>query len=234
LTLSARHDFAGVAALASKRRFAFTSCDPVAVSASPKPLEFSTPLNVPQDTLPPNYTLYDDLMILIGGLENATSLIRLQTMEKSKLQRYTDFVAKLNSDLIRILSKPSKKTTPFRRFLIEDSFRIASLIYISAICKNYDDWNIQSDATILKLKKTLLDASQNWAYLIEMLLSLLMSGGKAQSQKTAHYVEQLMKVFVPLDWSKWKKIRDTLLNHFLSADLCLGPLQDLWLCRTAL
>jgi hypothetical protein len=170
-------------------------------------------------------------MILIDNLENATTLIRLKSMEKSKLQQHTDFIAKLNSDLIRILSPPSKKTIPFRRFLIEDSFRITCLIYISAICKSYDDWDMQSNATIEKLRITLLNNSQNWAYTIEMLLRFLISGGKAESQKTVHCVEQLMKLFVPLDWSQWQNIRDVLLDYFLSSDLCLGPLQDLWQCR---
>ena len=181
--------------------------------------------------MPPNYTLYDDLMILIGNLENATTLIREKSMEKSKLEQHTNFVAKLNSDLIRILSPPSGKTTPYRRFLIEDSFRIASLMYISAICRSYDDWESQSNTTIDKLKSSLLDDSQSWANAIEMLLRLLMSGGKAQSRKTIHYVEQLMKLFVPLDWSQWQNIREELLTFFLSSDLCSGPLQDLWCCR---
>lgn len=170
-------------------------------------------------------------MILIGNLENATTLIRLKSMDKTKLQRHTDFVARLNADLIRVLSKPLGTTTPFRRFLIEDSFRLASLMYISAICKSYDDWEIKSNVIIENLKHILLNDSQDWSSIIEMLLRFLMGGGKAQSQKMVHYVEQLMKIFVPLDWNQWKNIRDILLDYFLNSEICSGPLQDLWQCR---
>lgn len=230
-SLLAWHDFAGAAALACHRRFAFTSCDPHGTSSSPKPIEYTAPFNIPRDTLPPNYTLYDDLMILLGNLENATTLIRTKSMDRAKLEQHTAFVAKLNSDLMRILSPPTSQTTPFRRFLIEDSFRIACLIYISAICRGYDGWDLQTNITIDELKGSLLDDSQAWSAPTEMLLRFLLGGGKAQSQRTVHYVEQLMKMFVPLDWKQWKGIKDTLLSFFCSAEMCAGPLQDLWRCR---
>ncbi|PVH77910.1 hypothetical protein DL98DRAFT_573470 [Cadophora sp. DSE1049] len=230
-SLLAWHDFAGAAALACHRRFAFTSCDPHGASSSLKPIEYTAPFNIPRDTLPPNYTLYDDLMILLGNLENATTLIRTKSMDRARLEQHTSFVAKLNSDLIRILSLPTSQTTPFRRFLIEDSFRIACLIYISAICRGYDDWEFQTNITIDELKATLLDDSEAWSVPTEMLLRFLLGGGKAQSQRTVHYVEQLMKMFISLDWNQWKCVKDTLLSYFLSAEMCAGPLQDLWRCR---
>ncbi|KAH9215869.1 fungal-specific transcription factor domain-containing protein [Leptodontidium sp. 2 PMI_412] len=230
-SLLAWHDFAGAAALACHRRFAFTSCDPHGTSSSLKPVEYTAPFNIPRDTLPPNYTLYDDLMILLENLENATTLIRAKSMDKSKLEQHTNFVAKLNSDLIRILSPPTSKTTPFRRFLIEDSFRLACLIYISAICRSYGDWESQSNVAIEELKGALLNDCQSWSVAVEMLARFLLGGGKAMSQRTVHYVEQLMKLFVPMDWCQWKSVRDMLLAHFLSADMCAGPLQDLWRCR---
>jgi hypothetical protein len=202
---------AGVAALVSRRRFSLTNCDSLATSACSKPLSFATPLNVPQETLPPNYTLYDDLLILLDGLENAASVIRLHSMDKSKLQ-YTKFVAKLNSDLIRILTKTSERTTPFRRLFIEDSFRIACLIYISAICKNHEDWETLSDFIVQRLKTLPIGISVDWGYWIEMILRLLMSGGKVRSQMTIHYVVQLMEFFVTLTWSDWKRARDALLD----------------------
>jgi hypothetical protein len=36
---------------------------------------------------------------------------------------------------------------------------------------------------------------------------------------------------LPLDWSAWKFVRDTLLDFLLYAEVCSGVHQDLWLCR---
>lgn len=232
-SLLAWHDFAGAAALACHRRFVFTSCDENSTSPSLKPIEYTAPFNIPRKTLPPNYTLYDDLMILLEEVENATAVIGMRRLDEGGLKRYTAFVAKLNSDLIRILSPSTTKTTPIRRFLIEDSFRLACLIYLSTISKSssHSDPESWNEAAIDDLKGAVLDDGQIWSDAVEMLVRFLMGGGKAMSQRTVHVVEQLMKMFVSLDWNQWKNIRDVLLAYFLSADACAGPLQDLWRCR---
>lgn len=67
-----RHDYAGVANLVAKRQFEFTSCDS-SIARPSRPIRFTPPLTCP-GILPRNYTLYDDLLIMLDGLENATLL----------------------------------------------------------------------------------------------------------------------------------------------------------------
>jgi hypothetical protein len=225
-----RHDYAGVAALAGKRRFEFTSCNPATVSQSTRPLQYTAPLNVPFKYLPKNYTLYDDLMIILEGLRNATALI-IDPSNKERHQQHSSFVQKIDGDLIQILSPLPKCTTPFRRFLIEHSFRLAALIYLSIAPKVVIGGQIDCEVLLEHIRVKLIDPSTDWGGTIEMILKLLMAGGNVHSQTNVYYVVQLMDLLLLLDWSAWKFVRDTLLDFLLQAEVCSGVHQDLWLCR---
>jgi len=229
-SLIAWHDYAGVAALVGRRRFESTSCNPTTVSQSTRPLRYTPPLNVPYKNLPKNYTLYEDLMIILEELRNATALI-VDPLNKERHQQHFGFVQKINDDLIQMLSPPPKCTTPFRRFLIEDSFRLCALIYLSIAPKVVIGIQIDSEALLDHIRLKLIDPSTDWGGTIEMILKLLVAGGKVHSQQNVYYVTQLMDLLLPLDWSAWKFVRDTLLDFLLHAEVCSGIHQDLWLCR---
>jgi hypothetical protein len=224
-----RLDYAGEAALAGRRRFEFTSCDPT-VSQSTRPLRYTPPLNAPRKYLPKNYTLYEDLMIILEGLRNATALI-VDLSNKERHQQHYNFVQKINHDLIQLLSPPPKCTTPFRRFLIEDSFRLSALIYLSIVPKVVIGGQIDCEVVLEHVRPKLIDSSTDWGGTIEMILKLLIAGGNVHSQSNVYYVVQLMDLLLPLDWSAWKFVRDTLLDFLLHAEICSGVHQDLWLCR---
>lgn len=198
------------------------------------PLMFMKPVDVAAVALPPNYTLYEDLMILLEGLEISTSVICMRTMERSALQEYAKFLKKLNAELIRILSMPLKKTIPFRRFFIEDSFRLGCLVFISAMINNHGDWEAHCDHLILDLREKLLDSQQTWGRLVETMLHLVMKFQKSHSEVMVHYVTRLMEVLIVLDWEAWKQVRESILRYFLTADICSGANQDLWRCRMEL
>jgi hypothetical protein len=224
------HDYAGVAALAGRRRFEFTSCNPAAVSQSTRPLRYSPPLNIPYKYLPKNYTLYEDLIIILEGLCNATALI-VDPTDKERQQQHSCFVQKINENLIQILTRPPKYTTPFRRFLIEDSFRLCALIYLSIVPKVVIGGQIDCEVLLEHIRLKLIDPSTDWGGTIEMILKLLIAREDVHSQLNVYYVARLMDLLLPLDWSAWKFVRDTLLDFLLHAEVCSGVHQDLWLCR---
>jgi hypothetical protein len=53
-TLVSWHDFVGMASLAGKRRYPFTSLVGDVNPLAPRPPRFSPPLNMPRETLPPD------------------------------------------------------------------------------------------------------------------------------------------------------------------------------------
>ncbi len=231
MLIKTRHDYAGTAALAGNRRFEFTSCNSTAVQST-RPLRYQPPLNVPKFTLPKNYTLYDDIMIILESLGNATLLFRDPAHVKSKLQQELNtFANQLNDDLTRILAPIPRCTTPFRRFLIEDSFRLAALIYISAMSKGFPNWGAGCEKVLELVTSELLDNTSDWSHTVQMIFHLLVTGGKTHSQENIYYVLQLMDIFVTLDWDACKTIRDRLQDYLLYAKICAGKYQDLWLCR---
>lgn len=229
-----RHDYAGTAALAGKRRFELTSLDPTATSFSTKPLRFKPPLNIPRFTLPKTYTLYDDLIMLLEGLENATALCQITpSIDKKRLKNHTNFVRKLNEDLIRILSRQTRQTTPFRRFLIEDSFRLVALIYISALCKDLPNWTDHCDNFVDAVKLELIPDTGDWGKVVLKILQSLMARRDVHEKENVDLVVQLMDIAVPLDWSAWLRIRDRLRKFLLEEEVCAGKYQDLWLGRVS-
>ncbi|KAG4432121.1 hypothetical protein IFR05_012395 [Cadophora sp. M221] len=229
--LAAWFDYTGSAGLIGKRRFEFTSCDPTTFSQSIRPPRFTPPLNVTYKTIPKNYTLYEDLMIILEGLENATQLAQEIPQDPEKLQKHTSFLKNIDDDLLRTLALPSKTTNVFRRFLIEDSFRLAALIYLSGITHCLVEGVLNCDLFLNHLHMKVLDASADWGHSIGMILRLLMGGGRVHSQENVYYVMQLMDLAVIMNWSAWKFVRDTLLDYLLHAEICAGVHQSLWLCR---
>jgi hypothetical protein len=169
-------------------------------------------------------------MIILEGLRNATALI-VDPSNRERHQQHSGFMQKINDDLIQILSPPPKCTTPFRRFLIEDSFRLATLIYLSIIPKVVIGRQIDCEVLLEHIRLKLIDSSTDWGGTIEMILKLLVAGGDVHSQPNVYYVVQLMDLLLPLDWSAWKLVRDTLLDFLLHAEICSGVHQDLWLYR---
>jgi len=81
------------------------------------------------------------------------------------------------------------------------------------------------------LQMKLIDASTDWGHSVEMILRLLMGGGRVHSSENIYYVMQLMDLAVTMNWSAWKFVRDALLDYLLHAEICAGVHQDLWLCR---
>ncbi|PVH82311.1 hypothetical protein DL98DRAFT_143460 [Cadophora sp. DSE1049] len=230
--LMAWFDYTGSAGLVGKRRFEFTSCDPTTFSQSIRPPRFTPPLNVTFKTIPKNYTLYEDLMIILDGLENATLLTQEGLPDDpEQLQKYTIFLQHINDDLLRTLALPSKTTNVFRRFLIEDSFRLAALIYLSGITNCLVGGVLNCELFLSHLHLKILDPSTDWGHSIGMILRLLMGGGRVHSQENVYYVMQLMDMSVTMNWSAWKFVRDTLLDYLLHAEVCTGLHQSLWLCR---
>jgi hypothetical protein len=170
-------------------------------------------------------------MIILEFLSNATALI-IDPSNKERHQQHSGFVQKLNDDLIQMLSPPPKCTTPFRRFLIEDSFRLAALIYLSIVPKVVIGGQLDCQVLLEHIQLKLIDSSTDWGGTIEMILKFLVAGVNVHSQPNVYYVVQLMDLLLPLDWSAWKFVRDTLLDFLLHAEVCSGVHQDLWLCRT--
>jgi hypothetical protein len=169
-------------------------------------------------------------MIILEGLRNATALI-IDPTNKERHQQHYNFVQKINHDLIQLLSPPPKCTTPFRRFLIEDSFRLTALIYLSIVPKVVIGGQINCEVVLEHVRLKLIDSSTDWGGTIEMILKLLIAGGNVRSQQNVYYVVQLMDLLLPLNWSVWKFVRNTLLDFLLHAEVCSGVHQDLWLCR---
>lgn len=171
-------------------------------------------------------------MIILEGLENATQLTQIEAASDSeRLEKHTTFLQHVNDDLLRTLSLPAKTTNVFRRFLIEDSFRLAALIYLSGIVHCIRDGVLDCELFLQHLHLKVLDASTDWGQSIEMILRLLMGGGRVHSQENVYYVMQLMDFSVTMNWSAWKFVRDALLDYLLHAEICAGVHQSLWLCR---
>jgi hypothetical protein len=112
--------------------------------------------------------------------------------------------------------------------LIEDCFRLAALIYISGVPKNFSDWRSGCDRFIRHLEPKLIDTTKSWGECIKLILKLLVAGGSVHSDEIAYYVLQLMDLFITLSWSDWKLARDTLLNFLLHDEICEGATQDFW------
>jgi hypothetical protein len=225
-----RHDFAGVANLAGKRRFELASHDStVSVSLPTQPLRFAPPVTCPGN-IPRNYTLYEDLLIVLDGLESATLLQHSPTELRRK--EFTHFVESLNEDLIRTVVPYPNHTTPSRRYLIEDSYRLAALIYISAICgeRMKSDWDNACKTFLDDLSSSILDINSDWGYTIEMILRLVMRGGRVRSQENIYYTVQIMNFSIPMDWHEWKGVRDALFGYLINAKICAGSHQDFWVC----
>jgi len=168
-------------------------------------------------------------MIILEGLENTTALIRpSRGLDKRRLEQHSKFVTKLNDELNRMTDNPSRQSVPFRRFLIEDSFRLAALIYISGVSKKFPDWQGGCDKLIHHLHPKLIDTTKSWGQCIELILKVLMAGGNVHSEEIALYVLQLMEYFITLSWGDWKLARDLLLDFLLHDKICGGALQDFW------
>lgn len=223
-----RHDYAGVANLAGKRRFEFTSCES-SIARPSRPIRFTPPLTCP-GILPRNYALYDDLLIVLDGLESATLLQRSPTEKRRK--DFADFVESLNEDLIRTVVPYPNHTTPSRRYLMEDSYRLAALIYISALCERPAalDWESACEVLVHDLNQSLFNFTSDWGYAIEMIIRLVMRGGRVRSQENIYYVLQVMDFSIPMDWHAWKRVRDALFGYLMYAKSCAGVHQDFWVC----
>jgi len=123
--------------------------------------------------LPPNYILYEDLMTVLEGLENATASVRSPSTSTAEMvNEHSRFSQTINDDLLRNSSMPERRINLYRRSMIEDCYRIAALIYISAIAKFMKDGQIESERLIQHLRSELIDPSTDWAYPVEMMLRL--------------------------------------------------------------
>lgn len=181
------------------------------------------PLNGPFSNLPPNYTLYEDLMIILDELQHTPSIIRT-----------SKFVIRLNEELGRMIDDSSKQSVPFRRFLIEDSFRLAALIYISGLSTKETEGQSEREIFLQRLQLKLFDSTKGWGHHIALIVKLLMEGGDVNSEENVYNVLQLMDFFITLSWRHWKLTRDTLLYFFLHDEKCAGPLQEFWVLKTGM
>lgn len=169
-------------------------------------------------------------MIILNGIETSTALI-LDPSNQFRELEHSRFVKEVNNDLVRVLSPHIRRETPFRRMLIEDSYRLAALIYISTLPKMLENGKMSCETVLQQLQPKLVDSSTDWGHTIEMILRHLTGRVKVESQENIYYVLQLMDFSLPLDWSAWKFVRDLLLDFLLHAEVCSGVHQDLWLCR---
>lgn len=171
-------------------------------------------------------------MIVLEGLQNTTALVRSPSKGTAEMMNeHSRFSQTINDDLLRISSMPEMRNNVYRRFMIEDCFRIAALIYLSTVAKFAKDGQIESEPLLQHLRSKLIDTSTDWAHPVEMILRLLLGGGKVHSQESVYYVLLLMDISITLDWDCWKNIRDRLREYFLHAGICAGVHQSLWLCR---
>ena len=169
-------------------------------------------------------------MTVLEGLENATALVRSpSTRTAEMMNEHNKFNQTINDDLLRNSSLSGRRINLCRRFLIEDCYRLAALIYISAIAKFVKGTQIESECLMRHLRSGLIDPATDWAFPVEMVLRLLLGGGMVHSQANVYYVLQLMDISTTLDWDAWKAIRDTLGEYFLHADICAGGHQSFWL-----
>lgn len=118
---------------------------------------------------------------------------------------------------------------------MEDSYRLAALIYVSALCESETGsvkraWNEKCETLVNDLCTDILDYDANWAYGVKMMVQLIMRGGKARSCENVNYVLQLLEHSMGMDWCAWKLVRDRLSDYLTLAEACKGVHQDFWLC----
>lgn len=231
-TLIAWHDFAGVAYLAGKRRYPFTSLVGDVNPLAPRPPRFCPPLNMPRETLPPNYTLYEDLLLILDGLSNASLLARVQeTTPQTRRDRHAAFVQGMNNDLMRTRPIVSEKSIPARRFLIEDSIRLGALIYLAAICKSGVDLKTAYQLFLAGLASKMGSVTQKtptWVDATARLVMHLMGGQSVYLEENVANVEVVLDVWASWDFATWTVVRDTFSNFLLYDESCTGPYQDFW------
>lgn len=230
-TLIAWHDFAGVAALAGRRRYSFTSLVGDLNPLSPRPPRYCPPLNIPQETLPPNYTIYEDLLIILDGLSNASFLARVQANEEVRRARHAAFVQGISDDLKRTRPIVKEKSIPARRFLIEDSIRLGALIYLAAICKSGVDMKTAYQLFLAGLASKMGAVTQKtpaWIDATARLVMHLMGGLSPYLEENISNVEQVLDVWAAWDFITWTTVRNTFSNFLLYDESCAGPYQEFW------
>lgn len=231
-TLIAWNDFAGVAALAGKRRYPFTSLVGDVNPLAPRPPRFSPPLNMPQEPLPPNYTIYEDLLIILDGLSNASLLARMpDTNDQVRRDRHDAFVQGMNDDLMRIRPNVKEKSIPARRFLIEDSVRLGATIYLAAICKSGVDLKTAYELFLAGLASKMGAVTQKtpaWVEATARLVMHLMGGQSVYLEENIANVEKVLDVWATWDFATWTVVRNTFSDFLLYDESCAGPYQDFW------
>jgi hypothetical protein len=231
-TLVAWYDFAGTAALAGKRRYPATSLVGDVNPLAPRPPRFCPPLNMPRENLAPNFTLYEDLLVILDGLSNASLLARPQhTPDKAKTDRHAAFVQGMNSDLMCTRPEVKEKSIPARRFLIEDSIRLGAMIYLAAICKSGVDLKTAYQLFLAGLASKMGSVTQKspaWVDATARLVVHLMTGKSVYLEENIANVELVMDVWAEWDFVTWNTVRNTFSEFLLWDESCAGPYQEFW------
>jgi hypothetical protein len=209
LTDTHRIDYAGAANLISKRRF------------PPLPVNHANLIYSPFAMRPPNaavfkdaperYDLYRDLVHAIHIVE---SVIKWACLQLPNAPENCALVNNLDRELYELFLFPEQPSIVGRRCLIQEVWRLAAIICISAASRLYHPDLAGVMGKFLQKLHALIDTTMEWGNMIQVLVLSLLDGRTMETLENTEQLSSLMTLSISLTWENWRTVKLRLL-HFL-------------------
>lgn len=227
LTHTHRIDYAGASNLISMRRFAPLPVDDADLNYSP--IAMRPPNSAVFRDVPERYDLYRDLIQTINIAERVikSSCLQLPNTLEECLGN------KLDRELYQLFLLPEHSSIVARRCLIQEVWRLAAAICISAVTRFRLSRGDQAEA-VAKFRQrlsALLDTKMEWGNVIEELALFFLHGQSLETMKSTERLKLLMIMSISLTLDNWRTVKQRLLHFLVLEDICQGRLQNLWRLR---
>jgi hypothetical protein len=178
---------------------------------------------------PERYDLYRDLVHAIHIVE---SVIKWACLQLPNAPENCALVNNLDRELYELFLFPEQPSIVGRRCLIQEVWRLAAIICISAASRLYHPDLAGVMGKFLQKLHALIDTTIEWGNMIQVLVLSLLDGRTMETLENTEQLSSLMTLSISLTWENWRTVKLRLLHFLVQEDICQGPLQNLWRSRS--
>ncbi|KAH8800429.1 hypothetical protein F5884DRAFT_810319 [Xylogone sp. PMI_703] len=221
-------DYAGAASLISTRWFPSLPVDPETLVYSPIAMR------------PPNIAIFNDAAErcdlyrdLVRTMNIVESVIKscLHLCNATVGCRTCTTVGNLDRELYELFLLPEQSTIVGQRRLVQEIWRLAALVCISAASCLYLTHLSKGKDKFLQLLNRLHGIEIGGGIKIEALIFSLVSGQSVETAEVREQLRSLITMSVSMIWNTWKFVKLKLLYFLVQDEICQGPLQNVWKLR---
>jgi hypothetical protein len=168
--------------------------------------------------------LHRNLGEIIQIVNDISIAMKTEQIELPLELRSVVLLDNMDQELCRLFRLPKYHGMIGRRLFIQEVWRIAAMISISAICRlHQNDPRLPNEMSSRLLLDGLQVATDDHSSFLQTLIYCF-TGNPNQ-------LDLLMTMAVRLTLDDWSSIKLKLLSFLLSNEICQGPVQDTWRSR---